>query len=91
MNCLFIILGGVRPGPSRFFGYEIYVKFHLQTILRTGDMLTGEEFESYCEKMMNTPAWGGQIELKALSKFLKRQIQVSQFLLKLSNTIFFVQ
>jgi len=45
---------------------------------RTGDMLTGEEFESYCDKMMNTPAWGGQIELKALSKVLKRPIQVIQ-------------
>jgi len=44
----------------------------------TGDMMTNEEYEKYCDRIKNTPAWGGQIELKALSKLLARPIQVIQ-------------
>ena len=39
-------------------------------------MMTEGEFAAYCDKMKNTPAWGGQIELRALSTVLKRPIQV---------------
>ncbi|XP_013101085.2 deubiquitinase OTUD6B [Stomoxys calcitrans] len=44
----------------------------------TGDLLTDEEFEVYCEEVRNTPAWGGQIELKALTSILKVPIEVLQ-------------
>jgi len=44
----------------------------------SGDMLDQEGFENYCQKMLETPAWGGQVELRALSKALKRPIEVIQ-------------
>lgn len=45
---------------------------------KTGDLLTDEEFLKYCDDVRNTPAWGGQIELKALSSILKVPIEVLQ-------------
>lgn len=44
----------------------------------TGDLLDDEEFTKYCDDVRNTPAWGGQIELKALSSILKVPIEVVQ-------------
>ncbi|XP_068207319.1 deubiquitinase OTUD6B-like [Palaemon carinicauda] len=44
----------------------------------TGEQLTPEEFEEYCDQTENTPAWGGQPELRALSQVLKRRIEVLQ-------------
>ncbi|XP_075155235.1 deubiquitinase OTUD6B [Haematobia irritans] len=44
----------------------------------TGDLLTDTEFEKYCDDVRNTPAWGGQIELKALASILKVPIEVLQ-------------
>lgn len=44
----------------------------------TNDSLTDEEFLNYCEAVRNTKAWGGQIELTALSNVLKVPIEVLQ-------------
>ncbi|NP_001086171.1 deubiquitinase OTUD6B [Xenopus laevis] len=44
----------------------------------TGDMYTQEEFQKYCTDIVNTPAWGGQLELRALSHILKTPIEVIQ-------------
>lgn len=44
----------------------------------TGDCLTGAEFDRYCEAIRSTPAWGGQIEIKALSNVLRVPIEVLQ-------------
>lgn len=44
----------------------------------TGDLLTDDEFNKYCNDVRTTPAWGGQIELKALSSILKVPIEVLQ-------------
>jgi len=44
----------------------------------TGEMLSDTEFQAYCTKMASTPAWGGQVELQALSTVLKRPIEVIQ-------------
>ncbi|XP_064082315.1 deubiquitinase OTUD6B-like [Macrobrachium nipponense] len=44
----------------------------------TGEQLTPEEFEEYCDQIENTNAWGGQPELRALSQVLKRKIEVLQ-------------
>ncbi|KAM4688742.1 deubiquitinase OTUD6B [Discoglossus pictus] len=44
----------------------------------TGEMYTHEEFEKYCTDIANTPAWGGQLELRALSHILKIPIEVIQ-------------
>ncbi|XP_018124021.1 OTU domain-containing protein 6B isoform X1 [Xenopus laevis] len=44
----------------------------------TGGMYTHEEFLKYCTDIVNTPAWGGQLELRALSHILKTPIEVIQ-------------
>lgn len=44
----------------------------------TGDSLTDPDFERYCEAIRSTPAWGGQIEIKALSNVLRAPIEVLQ-------------
>ncbi|RWS04152.1 OTU domain-containing protein 6B-like protein [Dinothrombium tinctorium] len=48
------------------------------TSRETNDLMTDEEFEKYCDEIANTKAWGGQVELKALSYFLKIPIEVCQ-------------
>jgi len=45
---------------------------------KTGEMLTDIEFDEYCTNMANTNAWGGQIELHAISDILGRKIEVLQ-------------
>lgn len=44
----------------------------------SGDILNDGEFERYCAAIRTTPAWGGQIELKALSNVLQVPIEVLQ-------------
>ena len=53
-----------------------YLPFLTNT--KTGEMLTELEFEEYCTKMASTNAWGGQIELRAISDILGRRIEVLQ-------------
>ncbi|RNA08586.1 OTU domain-containing 6B [Brachionus plicatilis] len=43
-----------------------------------GDFLGIEEYREYCHNIRNTPVWGGQLELKALSDVLKVSIEVVQ-------------
>lgn len=45
---------------------------------QSGELLNDSEFESYCENVRSSHAWGGQIELKALSSILKAPIEVLQ-------------
>lgn len=44
----------------------------------TGDCLNDAEFEKYCADLRNTAAWGGQIEITALSQILQVPIEVIQ-------------
>uniref|UniRef100_W5KW45 ubiquitinyl hydrolase 1 n=1 Tax=Astyanax mexicanus TaxID=7994 RepID=W5KW45_ASTMX len=44
----------------------------------TGDMYTEEEFEKYCSDVAETAAWGGQLELRALTQVLHLPIEVIQ-------------
>ncbi|XP_077447367.1 deubiquitinase OTUD6B isoform X1 [Stigmatopora argus] len=44
----------------------------------TGDIYTAEDFEKYCNDVEHTAAWGGQLELQALSKVLQLPIEVLQ-------------
>nr|ADO28104.1 otu domain-containing protein 6b [Ictalurus furcatus] len=44
----------------------------------TGDMYTADEFEEYCSDVAETAAWGGQLELRALTHVLKLPIEVIQ-------------
>ncbi|KAG7163061.1 deubiquitinase OTUD6B-like [Homarus americanus] len=45
---------------------------------KTGELLTLTQFADYCFQIENTPAWGGQPELRALSQVLQRKIEVLQ-------------
>ncbi|XP_029022319.1 deubiquitinase OTUD6B [Betta splendens] len=44
----------------------------------TGDMYTTDEFDKYCSDVEHTAAWGGQLELKALTQVLSLPIEVVQ-------------
>ncbi|XP_061682066.1 deubiquitinase OTUD6B [Syngnathoides biaculeatus] len=44
----------------------------------TGDVYTADDFEKYCSDVEHTAAWGGQLELQALSKILQLPIEVVQ-------------
>lgn len=44
----------------------------------TGDCLNDVEFQKYCNDLRNTAAWGGQIEISALSQILHVPIEVIQ-------------
>ncbi|KAL7829407.1 hypothetical protein AOLI_G00302920 [Acnodon oligacanthus] len=44
----------------------------------TGDMYTADEFEKYCGDVAETAAWGGQLELRALTHVLQLPIEVIQ-------------
>ncbi|NP_001187402.1 deubiquitinase OTUD6B [Ictalurus punctatus] len=44
----------------------------------SGDMYTADEFEKYCSDVAETAAWGGQLELRALTHVLKLPIEVIQ-------------
>lgn len=48
------------------------------TSKQSGDMMTAEEYEDYCSQVSSTTAWGGQVELKALSHACKVPITVIQ-------------
>nr|XP_055076133.1 deubiquitinase OTUD6B [Misgurnus anguillicaudatus] len=61
-----------------------YMRSHTDDFLpflsdpNTGDMYTADEFEKYCNDVADTAAWGGQLELKALSQVLQLPIEVIQ-------------
>ncbi|XP_033011436.1 deubiquitinase OTUD6B [Lacerta agilis] len=61
-----------------------YMKSHVDDFLpfltnpNTGDLYSHEEFEKYCHDIANTAAWGGQLELRALSHILQTPIEVVQ-------------
>lgn len=48
------------------------------TNTNTGDMYTPDEFDKYCSDVADTAAWGGQLELRALTQVLQRPIEVLQ-------------
>nr|XP_008539017.1 PREDICTED: LOW QUALITY PROTEIN: OTU domain-containing protein 6B [Equus przewalskii] len=61
-----------------------YMQSHVEDFLpfltnpNTGDMYTPEEFGKYCDDIVNTTAWGGQLELRALSHILQTPIEIIQ-------------
>ncbi|XP_014670927.1 PREDICTED: OTU domain-containing protein 6B-like [Priapulus caudatus] len=44
----------------------------------TGDPYTEEEFDNYCSEVSSTPAWGGQLEIRALCEVLRHPLEVLQ-------------
>ncbi|XP_055142711.1 deubiquitinase OTUD6B isoform X2 [Symphalangus syndactylus] len=61
-----------------------YMQSHAEDFLpfltnpNTGNMYTPEEFQKYCDDIVNTAAWGGQLELRALSHILQTPIEIIQ-------------
>ncbi|KAK1331907.1 hypothetical protein QTO34_007583 [Cnephaeus nilssonii] len=61
-----------------------YMQSHMEDFLpfltnpNTGDMYTPEEFGKYCDDIINTAAWGGQLELRALSHILQTPMEIIQ-------------
>nr|KAF6426668.1 OTU deubiquitinase 6B [Molossus molossus] len=61
-----------------------YMQSHMEDFLpfltnpNTGNMYTPEEFGKYCDDIINTAAWGGQLELRALSHILQTPIEIIQ-------------
>ncbi|XP_008329986.1 deubiquitinase OTUD6B [Cynoglossus semilaevis] len=61
-----------------------YMRSHVDDFLpfltnpNTGDIYTTDEFEKYCSEVENTAAWGGQLELRALTQILHKPIEVIQ-------------
>lgn len=61
-----------------------YILAHKESLVfymtnpRNGDILNDDEFDKYCQAVRSTPAWGGQIEIKALSNSLRVPIEVLQ-------------
>ncbi|KNC96414.1 uncharacterized protein SPPG_08312 [Spizellomyces punctatus DAOM BR117] len=43
-----------------------------------GNPYTPEEYDKYCDEVENTAVWGGQLELQALSRGLRRHLQIIQ-------------
>ncbi|XP_025229253.1 OTU domain-containing protein 6A [Theropithecus gelada] len=61
-----------------------YMQKHVDEFLpffsnpETGDPLGYDDFMIYCDNIVRTAAWGGQLELRALSHVLKTPIEVIQ-------------
>ncbi|KAK2083345.1 OTU domain-containing protein 6A [Saguinus oedipus] len=61
-----------------------YMQKHVDEFLpflgnaETGDSFDYDDFLIYCDNIVNTKAWGGQLELRALSHVLKTPIEVIQ-------------
>ncbi|XP_032574624.1 deubiquitinase OTUD6B [Drosophila sechellia] len=61
-----------------------YVRAHKDSLIsymvhpETGELLNDQQFEQYCHDIAKTHAWGGHIELKAISSLLRVPIEVIQ-------------
>ncbi|XP_040849228.1 deubiquitinase OTUD6B [Ochotona curzoniae] len=61
-----------------------YMQSHVEDFLpfltnpNTGNVYSAEEFGKYCEDIVNTASWGGQLELRALSHILQTPIEIIQ-------------
>lgn len=61
-----------------------YIAAHKDSLIfymtnpNNGDILSDAEFDKYVLAVRSTPAWGGQIEIKALSSVLRAPIEVLQ-------------
>uniref|UniRef100_A0A1L8DLS5 Putative otu ovarian tumor-like cysteine protease n=1 Tax=Nyssomyia neivai TaxID=330878 RepID=A0A1L8DLS5_9DIPT len=91
-NCLYnavnhqlVVSGRAALDVTRLrFMTADYIAANKSTLLmymtnpQTNNPLTDEEFTKYCDAVKNTAAWGGQIEIKALSHSLQVPIEVIQ-------------
>lgn len=76
--------GGVMNVKNLRYHTAEYMRSHAEDFLpfltnpNTGDLYTTDEFEKYCNDVEHTAAWGGQLELRALTHVLQLPIEVIQ-------------
>ncbi|KAI7798508.1 deubiquitinase OTUD6B [Triplophysa rosa] len=68
----------LRAQTAQYMGSRVDDFLPFLTDPNTGDMFTTDEFEKYCNDVSETAAWGGQLELKAISQVLQLPIEVIQ-------------
>lgn len=44
----------------------------------SGNVMSSDDIDNYCEKVANTSVWGGQVELQALAESLAKPVEVLQ-------------
>ncbi|KAI9332340.1 hypothetical protein BDR26DRAFT_921741 [Obelidium mucronatum] len=59
----------MRSHPDEFLPYLVN---------DDGDMLNDDEYAKYCDDVEASATWGGQLEIKAMSSALKREIHIVQ-------------
>ncbi|KAJ3266146.1 OTU domain-containing protein 6A [Chytriomyces hyalinus] len=59
----------MRSNPDEFLPFLVN---------ESGDMMDEDEYEKYCKDVESSATWGGQLEIKAMSLALKREIHVIQ-------------
>lgn len=90
-HCMYRAIGDQLAGRGQAMGLSElraqtadYMRGHADDFLpfltnpNTGDMFTADEFEKYCSDVESTAAWGGQLELRALTEALKLPIEIVQ-------------
>lgn len=55
----------------------------------TGDLLTDEQYEDYCNEVANTSAWGGEVEVSCYITFIILNGQEKFYCLCKKNVFFF--
>uniref|UniRef100_A0A4W3H3W1 ubiquitinyl hydrolase 1 n=1 Tax=Callorhinchus milii TaxID=7868 RepID=A0A4W3H3W1_CALMI len=75
---IFLTLAELRAQAAEYMRSHVDDFLPFLTNPNTGDMFSSEEFEKYCDEVSSTPAWGGQLELRALSHVLKMTVEVIQ-------------
>lgn len=91
-NCLYCAVDHQLREVRGFAPGVVELRFKTGTILKnnpneylpflshpdTGEMFTEPQYFDYCSQVIATTAWGGQVELRALSEALKCGIEVIQ-------------
>ncbi|XP_075438970.1 deubiquitinase OTUD6B isoform X1 [Ascaphus truei] len=73
-----LTLANLRSRTAEYMQNHVDDFLPFVTNSATGEMYTQDEFEKYCSDIANTSAWGGQLELRALSHILQTPIEVIQ-------------
>ncbi|XP_077023293.1 deubiquitinase OTUD6B isoform X2 [Tamandua tetradactyla] len=73
-----LTVAALRSQTSKYMQNHVEDFLPFLTNPNTGDIYTPEEFGKYCNDIVNTAAWGGQLELRALSHILQTPIEVIQ-------------
>jgi len=85
-NCMYVaILHQLNKGDVCYTMQQLrkiaadYMRNNQDDIMPFMDEIENEaQFIKYCDDTERTPAWGGQLELRALSQVLRRRIEVVQ-------------